>query len=69
MLETMLEHQKIVLSGVCDQKQLFRKELLKSLSWLDAKEQDALKGWVWENFYHMHSETIDEVFKGSYPVA
>lgn len=59
----MLEHQKIVLSGVADHKQLFRKELRKSLSWLDAKEQHALKKWIRENYYHMHAEAIDEVFR------
>lgn len=69
MLESMLEHQKIVLSGVEDNSQLFRKELLKSLSWLDDKEQDSLENWVRKKYYQVHSKTIDEVFRGRTPEA
>lgn len=69
MLESMLEHQKMVLSGVEDHSQLFRKELLKSLSWLDDKEQLSLEKWVRKNYYHLHSKTIDEVFRGNPPEA
>ena len=69
MLESMLEHQKIVLSGVEDHSQLFKKELLKSLSWLDDNEQDSLEKWVRKNYYQMHSKAIDEVFRGKHPEA
>lgn len=69
MLGTMLEHQKIVLSGVADHKQLFSKELRKSLGWLNAKEQDVFEQWVREHYYHLHAETIDEVFRGTLPEA
>lgn len=69
MHESILEHQKIVLSGVEDHSQLFRKELLKTISWLDDKEQDSLEKWVRKNYYHIHSETIDEVFSGTHPEA
>lgn len=58
----MLEHQKIVLNGVSDSKELFRKELLKSLIWLNAEEQTQLRRWVKENFWNKHAEIIRDVF-------
>jgi hypothetical protein len=63
MHKAMLEHQKMVLSGVADHEQLFRKELLKSLNWLKTPQRGALKKWVREHYYHLHAETIDEVFR------
>jgi hypothetical protein len=34
----MLEHQKLVLEKVSNDRELFRKELLKSLKWLKSYE-------------------------------
>ena len=65
----MLEHQKIVLQGVSYDKYLFRKELVKSLSWLNNEEQKQLAKWVKENFIHQHTETIMDVFYPKYEYA
>ena len=62
----MLETCKIVLNGVKDDKHLFRKELKKSMDWLNSEEQITLKGWVQENFYDRHADIIDEVLLTSY---
>lgn len=62
----MLETCKIVLNGVKDDKHLFRKELIKSLAWLNSEEQKALKHWVHENFYDRHADIIDEVLIAAY---
>lgn len=45
-------------------KALFKKELQKSLQWLDKGDVDELKTWVTENYYEQHAEIINEVFKG-----
>jgi hypothetical protein len=58
----MLEHQKTVLQAVAGNEQLFRKELQKSLTWLNNEEITLLKKWVNENFQNEHSKTISQVF-------
>ncbi len=65
----MLEHQKIVLKGVSGDKRLFKKELLKSLTWLNAHELTQLRLWLRENFYHQHSDIIKEVLYPQYEIA
>jgi len=66
---TMLEHQKIVLSGVRDHSGLFRKELNKTLGWLNQEEQEQLKRWLLDNFNHQHADIIHEVFPAAYEKA
>ena len=65
----MLEHQKIVLKGVSNDKKLFRKELIKSLAWLNAYELTQLRLWLRENFYQKHSDIIKEVLYPEYQEA
>jgi len=57
----MLEHQKIVLQAVADNEQLFRKELKKSLTWLNNEEISQLEKWLIENFSQSHAKTIQQV--------
>ncbi len=57
----MLEHQKIVLKGVGSNKGLFRKELIKSMTWLNDYEQVQLRNWVMENYSQQHADIIQEV--------
>jgi len=58
----MLEHQKVVLLGVSDNKQLFRKEIYKSLRWLNADEIGQLRRWIIERFNGIYDKLIREVF-------
>lgn len=58
----MLEHQKIVLLGVKHDKYLFRKELIKSIKWLNSFEQTQLFTWVTETFRHLHAAIIEDIF-------
>ncbi len=62
----MLEHQKIVLNGVQNNKQLFRKELIKSLAWMNPEELTKLRLWVRDKFYHKHSDVINEILYAKY---
>ena len=57
----MLEHQIVVLNNVCNDENLFRKELVKSKRWLTANELEELKRWLLEMHYKSHKETINEV--------
>ena len=58
----MLKHQKIVLQGVSYNQDLFKKELIKTILWLDENEEEEFRRWVKSNFYTQHQEAIDEVF-------
>ena len=62
----MLEHQMTVLKGVSHDKTLFKKELMKSLAWLNAQDQTQLWRWVNENYQHVHPEIIRELLYSSY---
>ena len=57
----MLDHQKIVLQGVADNLELFRKELMKSIAWLNDEERTELLSWLKEEFGQTHKQIINEV--------
>jgi hypothetical protein len=59
----MLELQKFVLLQVSDTEMLFRKELQKSLKWLDYREIEMLHDWVIRNFGDRYQDVINEVFE------
>ena len=57
----MLEFSKKILSKVSFDKKLFRKELRKSIVWLNKKELITLKIWALTTF-SQYKNTILEVF-------
>jgi hypothetical protein len=59
----LLEHQKIMIRQIGGNKALFKKELQKSLQWLNEGDLEDLKGWVRENYHEQHADIISEVFK------
>jgi hypothetical protein len=68
-IKVMLELQKFVLTHVREDVQLFKKELIKSILWLDTPDLEKLKEWVWNEFGRTHADVIREVFvrvKASY---
>ncbi|MCT4601718.1 MAG: hypothetical protein N4A59_02285 [Marinifilum sp.] len=58
----MLEHQKIVLNAVSDDLHLFKKELAKSIKWLDPTEQRELYQWIEIELFQSHKKIVQEVF-------
>ena len=58
----MLELQKFVLEHVRDDVQLFKKELIKSIKWLNQPDLEKLKEWVWNEFGNTHADIIKDVF-------
>ena len=59
----MLEHQKIILQKVSNNKELFRKELINSVKWLKSYEIFQLHAWIKKNFWDVHKEIITDVFE------
>ncbi len=57
----MFEHQKIILLAVSGDPDLFKKELIKSILWLDEPDQLKLKKWLHERFWDEYSDIISEV--------
>lgn len=57
----MLEHQKLVLQNVATNRNLFKKELFKSMAWLNAYELTQFRKWVRETFWATHKDVIQEV--------
>ncbi|MCD4694599.1 MAG: hypothetical protein K8S16_00050 [Bacteroidales bacterium] len=58
----MLRYTKTVLQKVSFNKDLFKKELKKSLKWLRKDEANALKVWCVLNFGALYMDIINEVF-------
>ena len=65
----MLEHQKLVLKNVSYDKDLFKKELIKSFAWLNAYELTQLRVWLNANFKNTHWEVIKDIMYPSKYVA
>ncbi len=59
----MLKYTKTVLQKVSFNKDLFKKELQKSLRWLRKDEIIVLQTWCVLNFGSMYMDVIHEVFK------
>jgi hypothetical protein len=59
----MLRYTEIILQKVSFNKELFRKELEKSIKWLKKEEVVLLKAWVIINFGSTYYDVISEVFQ------
>ncbi len=60
----MFEYAKVILPKVSFSKQLFRKELLKCISWVEKGEIEDLRNWCFENFGEIYPDILEEVFSG-----
>ena len=59
----MLKYTETVLQKVSFNKELFRKELSKSLKWLKNEEVTILKTWCVINFGVIYGDVITDVFR------
>lgn len=59
----MLKYTKTILQKVSFDKELFKKELRKSIKWLKKEEIIALQIWCALNFGTAYNDVISEVFK------
>ena len=62
-MTTMLDHQKIILEQLSHDKEMFRKEIVKSFKWLKSYEIIMLGRWLKENYGNTHADVIHEVFE------
>jgi len=58
----MLDYAKIVLLGVNFSEKLFKKELIKIVSWTEPHEISALKIYTLEKYYDTYPEILEVVF-------
>jgi hypothetical protein len=58
----MLDHQKLILQNVTGDNSLFRKELQKSLSWLEEDDRVELYNWLKENYWESHGADIQKIY-------
>lgn len=61
----MLELSKQILEKVSFDRNLFKKELKKSLAWIKPQERPHLKTWCIATFGAMHGDVIKDVFESS----
>lgn len=62
-MTTMLDHQKIILEQLSHDKDMFRKEIVKSFKWLKSYEIIMLRRWLKDNYSETHADVIHEVFE------
>ena len=60
--QNILELQQLALQNLSEDKELFKKELVKSLRWLRSYEIYQLHRWLKDNYYETHNEIISDVF-------
>jgi hypothetical protein len=61
-MNAMLEYAKVILPKVSFSKELFRKELIKCIGWVEEDQRDELYDWCYENFKEIYPEIISSVF-------
>ncbi len=59
----MLEFSQHILKSVSFDKNLFKKELTKTLKWVKPDEAMLLKAWCVATFGHMYGDVISDVFR------
>jgi hypothetical protein len=59
----MLERHKLLIEQLSYDKDLFRKEILKSFWWLKSYEIIQLYVWLKKNFGRTHGDVIRDVFE------
>ncbi|MFW5757122.1 MAG: hypothetical protein ACOCYO_00420 [Bacteroidota bacterium] len=61
----MLEIQKKVIENLSNDKELFVKEIKKSIKWLSKPETEQLRSWLYSRFWKTHQKEISVAFKHS----
>jgi hypothetical protein len=61
-MTTMLEHQKLIIAKVSHDREMFRKEIVKSFKWLNSYEIISLHRWLKNNYGRQHTNLIRKIF-------
>ncbi|MCC5946286.1 MAG: hypothetical protein JJT94_15245 [Bernardetiaceae bacterium] len=59
----MLEYQKMIIDKVSFCKELFEKELRKSVARLSAEEVESLRYWAYQRYGNSHYEILQACFQ------
>ena len=59
----MFEYSKEILTKVSFDKELFRKELVKSIKWVTADERKLLLLWCLATFHDKYGSIISQAFR------
>lgn len=57
----MFEYAKVILPKVSFSRELFRKELVKCVNWVEHDELDDFTQWCHENFGEMYPDILNDV--------
>ncbi|KAF0239147.1 MAG: hypothetical protein FD181_532 [Prolixibacteraceae bacterium] len=60
----MLEYAKVILPKVSFSQDLFTKELIKCIGWVEENQRDELYAWCYENFNEIYPDVISKAFSG-----
>jgi hypothetical protein len=58
----MLEYAKIILPKVSFSRELFHKELIKCINWVEKDQLLELRDWCYENFGHLYPHILEKEF-------
>jgi hypothetical protein len=61
--EAMLEYAKVILPKVSFSRELFRKELIKCINWVEPKQVPELRTWCYKNFTQLYPNVLAEAFE------
>jgi hypothetical protein len=59
----MIEYAKTILPKVSFSEELFRKELVKCINWMNPKELVEFRKWCFSKFYCVYPLIIEEAFR------
>jgi hypothetical protein len=59
----MLEYARVILPKVSFSRELFRKELMKCINWVEDSELSKLRDWCFENFKDLYPDILTEAFE------
>jgi hypothetical protein len=59
----MLEYARVILPKVSFSRELFRKELMKCINWVEDSELGKLRDWCFENFKDLYPDILTEAFE------
>ena len=62
MVNSMLDHSKLVLKKVSFDTNLFKKELLKAVNWLNPVDVIKFEEWCFSHFETEHRQILITVF-------
>lgn len=60
----MLEYAKVILPKVSFSRELFRKELIKCIHWVEENQVQELYTWCCQNFQKLYPDVLAEEFAG-----